>query len=340
MVAVGIGEAEIAPILADWEQAGWEPGVSIAAVNGPASVVLSGAEKAVLALADELRARGYRAKRLRIDLASHCFLVEPMLPEFGRIAGQLAYCDARIPVVSTLSGRLAEPGDLTTPGYWVRELREPVRFQSAVRAMEAGGARTFLEIGPADTLTAMTQGSLTVPAEAVPILRGGYDEPTSLLTALARLHVRGRTLVVAPPPVHVALPTYPFERKRYWLERNIVPPDTSPISVDLVPETAEEPPQSLIDQLIKRPAAQRREELVTRIIGLAAVALGHETTDDFDEETGFFDVGFSSLTAVELRNKINEIYGIKAPAMLLFDYPTPGMLADYLEELLFAPQAN
>jgi acyl transferase domain-containing protein len=336
MVAVGAGEEEIAPLLA-----GHEHEVSIAAVNGPTSVVISGAEQAVLAIAGRIRANGRRTKRLRISHASHSPLVAPMLAEFGQIAGQMSYSAPRIPVVSTLSGRPADAGDLMTPGYWVRQLRETVRFHDAVRALQSAGVRTFLEVGSADTLTGMIQENLTTSAEAVPIMRPGYGESSSLLTALAQLHVRGRTLVVAPPAGHVPLPTYPFERKRYWLERITMPHDDNPPVLEKqAPEQAEEPAQTLAGRLAGRPAAERRKELMAFVIELAAAALGHENAEEFDEETGFFDVGFSSLTAVQMRNKINQACGLDTSPMLLFDYPTPAMLTQRLEELLFTDQAN
>jgi acyl transferase domain-containing protein len=339
MVAAGLGEDEITPLLADYQQE-----VSIAALNSPTSVVLSGAETALQALVGELRARGYRTKRLRVDLASHSPLMDPILAEFERIADQLSYAAPRIPVVSTVTGRLAESGDLTTPNYWARELRSPVRFRDAVSTLEGEGVQTFLEIGAGDSLTAMTHENLTVTADAFPVMRREYGEPRSLLTALARVHVRGHTLAVAPSRVHVQLPTYPFEHQHYWIERTNMPEsEESPVMRAPAPTTAEEakePAQVLVDQLAALSPAQRRKELMTRIIELAATALGHDNTDDFDEETGFFDVGFSSLTAVEVRNKLNETFGLATKPMLLFDYPTPEMLADYLEEALFTPSAN
>ncbi|WP_442777979.1 acyl carrier protein [Streptomyces griseoviridis] len=100
----------------------------------------------------------------------------------------------------------------------------------------------------------------------------------------------------------------------------------------------ETPEQTLVDRLSERPAEERRKELTQLVIELAAAALGHETTDEFDEETGFFDVGFSSLTAVEVRNRINDLCGLETTPMLLFDHPTPAMLAEHLDELLFTPQ--
>ncbi|MEU6382653.1 beta-ketoacyl synthase N-terminal-like domain-containing protein [Streptomyces bauhiniae] len=336
MVAVGASAEQVAELLA-----GHEHEVSVAAVNGPASVVLSGAEQPLLDIVERLRARGHRTKRLRVSHAFHSPLMEPMQEEFARVARGLTYAAPRIPVVSNITGQLAEADDLVTPEYWVRHVRAAVRFDAMVRALEADGVRTLLEVGPSDTLTAMAQEAVTAQAEAIPTMRRGYDEPMSVLTALGSLHVRGHDLAVRPGRGHVSLPTYPFERKRYWLERTVMPQENLPTAPQ---EPAEEPAeasgQSLVNRLSERPAEERRKELTTLVIELAAAALGHDTTDEFDDETGFFDVGFSSLTAVEVRNRINTICGLETTPMLLFDFPTPLMLAEHLDELLFTPQSH
>ncbi|MFJ4519262.1 type I polyketide synthase [Streptomyces sp. NPDC088816] len=336
MVAVGAGEEQVAELLA-----GHEHEVSIAAVNGPSSVVLSGAEEPLLGLVERLRARGHRAKRLRVSHAFHSPLMEPMQEEFGRAARGLTYSAPRIPVVSNITGRLAEADDLVTPEYWVRHVRAAVRFHAMVRTLESDGVRTLLEAGPGDTLTGMAREVLTAPAETIPAVRRGHDEPLSVLLALGRLHVRGHDLAVRRGRGHIPLPTYPFERKRYWLERTVMPQEDLTAAPQ---ETAEEGPdapgQSLVDRLSGRPAEERRKELVTLVIELAAAALGHDTTDEFGEDTGFFDVGFSSLTAVEVRNNINSLCGLETTPMLLFDHPTPLMLAEHLDELLFTSHSH
>ncbi len=337
MVAVAAGEDEVAALLSGHEQA-----VSIAAVNGPGSVVLSGAEDEVLALAREFGERGHRTKRLRVSHAFHSPLVEPMLAEFERTAAKLTYRAPEIPVVSNVTGRLAEGGDLVTPGYWVRHVREPVRFVTGIRILETEGVTTFLEVGPGDMLTAMTHESRTTAAEAIPVLRRDNGETRSLDVALARLHTRGRTWSATGRHRHVPLPTYPFEHKRYWLETTAVTREETMITVpEPVEEVAadEDTAQVLLDRLAALPAGERRQELIAMIITLAADALGHEDAGEFDEETGFFDVGFSSLTAVEVRNELNARTGLELTPMLLFDFPTPAMLADRLEELLFPAHA-
>ncbi|MGW0577091.1 type I polyketide synthase, partial [Streptomyces sp. NPDC002920] len=335
MVAVRADEEEVATLLS-----GHEHEVSIAAVNGPSAVVISGARDRVLEIAGGLRASGRRTKRLQVSHAFHSPLMDPVLEEFARVTRGLSYGVPRVPVVSNVTGRPAEGDDLVTPEYWVRHVRATVRFRDTLRTLRAEGVRTFLEVGPGDTLAAMVHENVTGAVEAVPSVRRDHEESRSVRGALAALHVGGRSLTVAPHPRHVPLPTYPFERKRYWLERTVVPQQqntTTPTETVPEPEEAE---RSLVERLAERPAEERRKELIALVVGLAATALSHENTDEFDEDTGFFDLGFSSLTAVEVRNSINRICGLDTNPMLLFDHPTPGMLADHLAELMFTPQAG
>ncbi|WP_158263025.1 type I polyketide synthase [Amycolatopsis sp. CA-128772] len=209
MVAVGASEADVRAALTG-DRAG------IAAVNGPASTVISGEETAVLAVAGEFAARGVKTKRLRVSHAFHSPLMDPMLAEFGAVAAELTYREPVIPVVSTLTGALAEP---FTPDYWVRHVREPVRFADAVRTLAGRGAGTFLELGPDGVLSAMAADSAEIPA--IPALRAGEDEPRTLVTAFARLRTAGFPLdasVLLEGARRTELPTYAFQRSHFWLE--------------------------------------------------------------------------------------------------------------------------
>ncbi|MFY1684169.1 SDR family NAD(P)-dependent oxidoreductase [Micromonospora sp. WMMD730] len=220
MVAVEASEEEVRR-----ELAGRETELGIAAVNGPRAVVLSGDHDAVGALADDWRARGRRIKRLRVSHAFHSPHMEPMLAEFHQVAAGLTFAPPRVPVVSNLTGRLADPDEITTPGYWVRHVREAVRFHDGIATLEAAGVTTFLEVGPDAVLTAMGRECVTDTGGVtlVPVLRGGRDEAATLLTALATLHTRGVPVDwrawFAPTGARVTdLPTYPFQRRRLWLD--------------------------------------------------------------------------------------------------------------------------
>uniref|UniRef100_UPI003D733064 type I polyketide synthase n=1 Tax=Streptomyces chumphonensis TaxID=1214925 RepID=UPI003D733064 len=225
---------------------GREETVSLAAVNGPRSVVVAGDRDAVAALAEQWRERGRKTKFLRVGHAFHSPHMDGMLEEFGAFAAGLGYAEPVIPVVSNVTGAGASAAELADPGYWVRHVREPVRFLDGVRWLRAQGVTTFVELGPDGVLTAMADDCLTPTGgtgeggdadgdrggerdgdEAEPLLvaaqRGGRPEVATFLRALATLHVHGVTVDWAA--VHegtgaqrVGLPTYPFQRERFWLE--------------------------------------------------------------------------------------------------------------------------
>ncbi|WP_308169538.1 type I polyketide synthase [Acrocarpospora catenulata] len=228
MVAVQASEEEVAGLLA-----GRETEVSIAAVNGPASVVISGVEEAVLEVAAVLESQGIRTRGLRVSHAFHSPLMDPMLEDFRTLASGLAYSPLRIPIVSTLTGEPATDEQLCSPDYWVDQVRGAVRFADGVRTLHAQGVRAYLELGPGGVLTAMAQETLADPGSGVashaaleevvlvPVLRRGRDEHEAVTEALARLHVHGVPVsweTVIPPGRGVGLPTYAFQRERLWPE--------------------------------------------------------------------------------------------------------------------------
>ncbi|WP_439382359.1 type I polyketide synthase [Amycolatopsis lexingtonensis] len=183
-------------------------GVSIAAVNGPESVVISGDETAVL----EIAAQFPKTKRLTVSHAFHSPLMDPMLEDFRVVAESLEHRPATIPVISNVSGALAEP---FTADYWVRHVREAVRFADGIATLKAEGAQVFLELGPDGVLSAMIDGT------AISALRRDRSEERALLTALSTAHVHGIDVDWAafyPPAPAVDLPTYPFQRQRFWPE--------------------------------------------------------------------------------------------------------------------------
>jgi acyl transferase domain-containing protein/acyl carrier protein len=213
MVAVRATEDEVAPLLGDH--------VTVAAVNGPSSVVLAGPEEATLAVAAGLAERGRRTRRLRVSHAFHSSLMDPMLVAFRRVAEGLDYRPPRLRVVSNLTGALATEGELCSPGYWVRHVRETVRFADGVRALTGEGVRTVLELGPGNVLSAMVAECVPDDTVAVPALRADRDETVTLTGALAQLHVRGVGVDWASwfggaGRSTVDLPTYAFQRRRYW----------------------------------------------------------------------------------------------------------------------------
>jgi len=206
MLAVNASEAVVAAKLTD-------PRVSIAAVNGPDSVVVAGSAEAI----DALDFGEEKTRRLRVSHAFHSPLMEPMLEEFRAVAKGLDYRAAVLPVVSNVTGAGADVG---SADYWVRHVREAVRFGQGVEWLEAQGVTTFLELGPDGVLTGMAQESVTAEARLVAAQRRDRPEASTLVAALGALHVAGVGLdwaALLAGGRRVDLPTYPFQRERYWL---------------------------------------------------------------------------------------------------------------------------
>ncbi|MER6154411.1 type I polyketide synthase [Streptomyces sp. NPDC001868] len=223
MLAVEADETEVVAVLA----AHTDRSVGIAAVNGPTSVVVSGPENAVLDAAAEFVGRGYRTRMLAVSHAFHSALMEPMLADFAAVLAQVDFHDPVLPVISNVTGAPAAARDLRAPGYWVRHVRDTVRFAGGVRSLLDRGVRTFLEVGPGGALTAMAAGTAadhtrdTVTCLAA--LRGGdRGEADALVTALTGLAVQGtavdwRAYFAGGDARIVPLPTYAFQHHRYWL---------------------------------------------------------------------------------------------------------------------------
>ena len=215
---------------------GKEELLSLAAINGPTAVVISGAEEEVEAQEAEWQAKGKKTKRLSVSHAFHSPLIEPMLEEFSAAIADLDFNEPKIPIVSDTSGELLTSEQATDPAYWVAHARQPVRFADAVATLKAQGTTTYLELGPEAVLTAMAQSCLTGDdkAQLFPTLREGREEARSLILAFA-----GAVTAGAKPDWDatfkgtgaraVPLPTYPFQRKRYWLNASAGTSDPSAI---------------------------------------------------------------------------------------------------------------
>ncbi|MFB6810437.1 acyltransferase domain-containing protein [Streptomyces sp. NPDC056387] len=226
MLAVQASEDEVLPLLTD--------AVSIGAVNGPQSVVVSGAEGEVEAVREHFTAQGRKTSRLRVSHAFHSPLMDPMLAEFGAVAAALSPAEPRIPLVSNVTGRIMTAEEIADPQYWVRHVRRAVRFGDGVRALAEAGATAFVEVGPdavlaglgpaclADTDTGTGTGTGTGSTPVfLALSRRERDEEHTLVAAVAQAHTHGvdvdwRAFFAGSGAQRIELPTYAFRRDRFW----------------------------------------------------------------------------------------------------------------------------
>lgn len=329
MFAVQAREDEVAPMLGH--------DVSIAAVNGPASVVISGAHDAVSAIADRLRGQGRRVHRLAVSHAFHSALMEPMIAEFTAVAAELSVGLPTIPVISNVTGQLVAD-DFASADYWARHIRAVVRFGDSVRSAHCAGASRFIEVGPGGGLTSLIEASLAdAQIVSVPTLRKDRPEPVSVMTAAAQGFVSGMGLDWASVfsgyrPKRVELPTYAFQHQKFWLAP--APSVSDPTAAGQIGASdggAELLASSgVAARLAGRSADEQLAAAIEVVCEHAAAVLGRDGAAGLDAGQAFADSGFNSLSAVELRNRLTAVTAVTLPATAIFDHPTPTELAQYL----------
>ncbi|MFD9677380.1 SDR family NAD(P)-dependent oxidoreductase, partial [Streptomyces sp. NPDC059981] len=397
MVSVRAAEAEVAELLPQ------DGDVGIAAVNGPRSTVLSGAAESVARIVAALEERGVKTKRLTVSHAFHSPLMDPMLADFRKVAESITYAEPRIAMVSDVTGAVASAAELCAPDYWVRHVRGAVRFADGMAALRSQGATRFLEVGSDAVLSAM--GAECLPdAVFVAAQRADRDGAGAVVSALAQLYAAGARIdwaahfagtagawsgVAGTAVARTALPTYAFQRERYWpepvrpghasgravggrfwdaVEDAVDDGDltslTRSLAVDVDRPLREVLPALLSWQQRVRQSVTEYEEidegaaaqLRARLAGAgaaeqdavllallgrhAAEVLGQAEPGPLDPERPFLEIGFTSLSAVELRNRLVRETGTKLPAGLVFDHPTPAAVVQLLKSGLLGGAAD
>jgi acyl transferase domain-containing protein/acyl-CoA synthetase (AMP-forming)/AMP-acid ligase II/acyl carrier protein len=219
MAAVFAGRAGVAEILSSFGGR-----AVIAAVNGPHHTVISGEQEALQTVLQRMEDEGMSASPLRVSHAFHSPLIEPMLDAFEGVARHVRYESLRVPLISNLTGRTLEVGEKVDAPYWRRHARETVLFSAGVQTLAEQGYEVFVEIGPTPSMINMGERCLSGGAQTwLPSLKRGHDDWRVLIESVAELHVKGVDLDWAAfdrgyQRQRVSLPTYPFERERYWLD--------------------------------------------------------------------------------------------------------------------------
>ncbi|MFF9087423.1 SDR family NAD(P)-dependent oxidoreductase [Streptomyces sp. NPDC014991] len=351
MIAVQADEAEVTELLAD------RPQLALAAVNAPQATVIAGDADAADEVADALRARGRRVRKLAVSHAFHSPHMDSVLEDFHRAASQLTYHAPRVPVVSTLTGDVAHGDELRTADYWAGQLRGTVRFADAVRTLHTRGVVALVEIGP-DAVLAPLARQTADELTAVPLLRQDRRETEAFVTALATAHVHGAPVdwgrfLRGTAARRIDLPTYAFQRTRHWLDdpgaraphTHLVPGDPTAGAPNAAPAPAEETtvPRArgeLGERLAAMSAAERRRAVAELVDEHVVAVLQYTGDEPIDRHTPFQELGFSSLMTTELRAALATATGLPLPTGLVFDHPTPRALAAFVEAELLGATAG
>ncbi|MFI0820393.1 type I polyketide synthase [Streptomyces sp. NPDC021098] len=329
----------------------WDGRASIAAVNGPGSVAVSGDLETLDELYKELSGAGVRVRRIAIDYASHSAQVERVRDEMTAALEGIVPRRAEVPFFSTVTGGWLDTTGMDA-GYWYRNLRGTVGFEPAVRALLGQDHRVFVEVSSHPVLTAAVQEVIdTTDGEALAVgtLRRDLGGADRFLTCLAEVYVRGvpvdwPRLFTGTGARRVALPTYAFQRERYWLQE----PAGDATAREGVPAATAGTPGHATDAQPERTAPERMEpgrmepgrtesgtpwtraDLGRLVRAETAVVLGFAAADRVDPARTFKELGFDSAMTVELATRLKTATGLPVPNTVLFDHPTPDACADHL----------
>ena len=313
-----------------------EQQIAIGAVNGPKSVVVAGEFQALAQLREQCEQDGIRAREVPATVCSHSHHVEGLRDRLLDALSTVSPTSGDVSFYSTVTSEPFETGKLDTH-YWYRNVREPVQFERTVNRLLEDGFRTFIEISPHPVLSVAVNETIdNAPAEMGPArtvgsLRRGEGGARRLQVSLAEAWVNDAPLdwrLLFPPSGarKVALPTYAFQRRRYWLEQGASAVAVSR-SMQIAPTTGE---GLRVERLLGARGEERRHLLVAFVCEEVAAVLGHASATDIDPDRAFKELGFDSLLAVELRNRMSAATGLQLPSTLIFEYPTSTALADHL----------
>jgi acyl transferase domain-containing protein/glutamate-1-semialdehyde aminotransferase len=331
MAAVFADEARVAEAVAPYSQE-----VSIAAINGPDNIVISGKQQAIEAIISHLKTKGVKSRMLKVSHAFHSPLMEPMISEFRDIARSLRYSAPGLSLISNVTGQAA--GDeISDPEYWCRHIRQPVRFSDSIKTLYQQSVDVFLETGPKPVLLGMArriQSSLAGNLSSVlylPSLRDGQEDWSQILRTLAELYVHG-----ASPDWHafnssaweqaerrkkVILPRYPFQRRRFWIEKTAHPVSNMPVKEEATDMKSE---RSLYDKREENSdgfgsggsassAAIQTEERAAVLSALSAIIkkVSGINIAETDLDSNLFELGLDSLMLYQINEGIAERFGIE-----------------------------
>jgi acyl transferase domain-containing protein len=353
----------------------WEGRIVVAAMNGPRSLVLAGENDALSELVDVCRTEGINTRAIKGGMrASHSPQVEPLRGELLDSLREITPRASEVRFCSTVTGELLDAGELGAE-YWYRNMREPVQFEPAVRGLLESDHGVFIEISTHPVLATAVQETV----DEIATERGGFAEEVAcvlgtlrrehggferFMTSLSEAWVRGvevdwRAMFGETRAKRVGLPTYAFQRKRYWFDRGSGVAETiagfatgggwfsnaaaeaSDATVAAEEErTSARPTGALARIVADAPEDERHTVALEFVLGEVAVVLGHSSADEIDPKRAFVELGFDSLTALELRNRLSAATRLSFPTALVLDHPTSSAAAAYIVERLANRQAD
>ncbi|GAB1542961.1 hypothetical protein NUACC21_56350 [Scytonema sp. NUACC21] len=344
--------------------------VAIAAKNGPQNTVISGERNTVQNICTQLEAAGIKTVKLQTSHAFHSPLVEPIVAKFRQVAASISYTAPQIDIISNVTGQRLTSAEIT-PEYWCRHLRQPVQFAASVQTLHASGYKIFVEIGAKPILLGMGRNCL--PAQEgvwLPSLRPGTSDWQQLLDSLGNLYVRGQTInwsafYHSNSRQKVSLPTYPFQRQRYWIEiskaqqtssaangyneqPDLIKPiptqlkngsdelelqpnhfqDKEPVSVNLNSKIIEKE-EDLLKQILEMSSEQRVEFFTSYLQKQIAKVLQIDV-QQIPVEADLLDIDIDSIIIMEFINRLQQDFQIKIYPREFYEQPTILDLGKYL----------
>ncbi|MFF5713642.1 amino acid adenylation domain-containing protein [Streptomyces sp. NPDC012756] len=337
MAAVALPSDEVTARLEPWGDR-----LAVAAVNSPTSSVVAGDADALDELVERCKADGVRARRVPVNYASHTPQVDVLRAALAEQLAPVAPKRAAVPFFSTVTGDWLDTTEADA-AYWFRNLRLPVRFADSVAALARQGFDSFIEVSPHPVLVPAVEETLTGQTTAfcaLGTLRNGLGGRAQLLAALGEAFAAGvsvdwRTVLPEGTGAHVDLPTYPFQRKRFWID-TVTSGDTGEDILSALPEEADDEADELRARLLDGTAEERYAAALDLVVRTITAVLRHGSPEDVDVDSPFLDLGFESLTALEARNRLNRATGLTMPVTALFEQPSPAALARFVAEQIDA----
>ncbi|HWS86517.1 MAG TPA: beta-ketoacyl synthase N-terminal-like domain-containing protein [Pyrinomonadaceae bacterium] len=338
------------PLAAEEARAFLNDRVSLAAINAPGFCVASGPVEEISDLEKRLEGLGVNCRLLRTSVATHSAMLEPILDDYARVVGRVRLNAPALPYVSNVTGNWITAEEATDPAYWVKHMRQTVRFADGLRELMTVEDCVLLEVGPGQTLGTFARQAQG-PAGPHPVLtsmrhpKERHSDVVHLLNTLGKLWVAG--VGVSWPALYggerrrrVALPTYPFERQRYWVERRFVAAAAAQTSANEEAEgarrdTAAPKPEAYLHARANLPGdyVAPRNNLEQALAEVWQDLLGIEQVG---VEDNFFELGGHSLLATQVVARIQDIFGAQVSLDLIFERPTVAEQAVAVEEILLA----